>query len=52
MLKWRWVWWLLLLPGTFLQAQDVLSRAEQQDLRFMYAEEQLARDVYDSLYLR
>lgn len=52
MLKWRWVCWLLLLPGTFLQAQDVLSRAEQQDLRFMYAEEQLARDVYDSLYLR
>jgi hypothetical protein len=47
-----WVLWLLLLPGVCLQAQETLSTTEQEDLRFMYAEEQLARDVYDSMYVR
>ena len=44
--------WLLLLPGVYLQAQETLSAAEQADLRLMYAEEQMARDVYDSLFAR
>ncbi len=42
--------WLLLLPGFYLQAQEMPSAAELEDIRLMYAEEQMARDVYDSLY--
>ncbi len=40
----------LLGTALMLQAQEKPAATVLSDLRFMYAEEQLARDVYDSLF--